>query len=74
MSTVLVTVRPDVTQETGCPRGVHIRFPMGNPIGEPHKPNQQRRILLSVLELMQQLREPGPLIELPYRWRRMKAV
>jgi D-proline reductase (dithiol) PrdB len=50
---------------------LHIRFPMGNPIGEPGKPRQQRRILLSALEVLTQLRVPGHLVELPYRWRRM---
>jgi hypothetical protein len=70
---VHATVNPVVTQGTGCPRAVRVRFPMGNPMGEPHKPDQQRRILRSVLELMAQLEEPGPVVELPYRWRRMKV-
>jgi len=72
MTTMLVTVEPMVTQGTGAPRAMHIRFPMGNPIGEPNRPNQQRRILLSAFEVMQQLTEPGSIVELPYRWRRMR--
>ena len=71
---MIITVRPDVTQMTGCPRAVHVRFPMGNPVGEPHKPAQQRRILLSALEVLEQLRQPGPIVELPYRWRRMQLT
>lgn len=73
MSTVTISLKPEVTQGTGCPRAVRVRFPMGNPVGEPHKPDQQRRILRSVLEVMEQVREPGLLVELPYRWRRMKV-
>jgi hypothetical protein len=73
MSTVEVTLKPDVTHGTGTARSVRVRFPMGNPVGEPHKPNQQRRILRSVLEVMQQVQEPGLIVELPYRWRRMKV-
>jgi hypothetical protein len=73
MSTILVTLKPEVTQGTGSPRSVRVRFPMGNPVGEPHKPDQQRRILRSVLEVLQQVEEPGLIVELPYRWRRMKV-
>lgn len=71
ISTILTSLRPDVTQGIGAPRAVYLRFPMGNPFGEPRKPAQQRRLLLSVLEIVPQLREPGLLVELPYRWRRM---
>jgi D-proline reductase (dithiol) PrdB len=71
--TLLISLRPDVTQGTGAPRAMHIRFPMGNPVGEPGKTAQQRRILLSALEVIPQLREPGLLVELPYRWRRMSV-
>jgi hypothetical protein len=73
MSTIQVTLKPDVTHGTGSPRSVRVRFPMGNPVGEPHKPNQQRRILRSVLEVLPQVRVPGLIVELPYRWRRMKV-
>lgn len=71
MSTIVISLRPDVTQGTGAPRAMYIRFPMGDPVGEPGKPDQQRRILLSALELVPQLERPGLLVELPYRWRRM---
>ena len=71
LATLIISLRPDVTQGTGAPRAMHIRFPMGNPVGEPGRPRQQRRILLSALEVLAQLRSPGLLVELPYRWRRM---
>jgi D-proline reductase (dithiol) PrdB len=71
MTTILVSLRPNVTHGIGIPRAIHIRFPMGNPMGEPGKPAQQRRILLSALEVMEQLSEPDQIVELPYRWRRM---
>lgn len=72
MSTFHITVRPDVTQETGVPRAARVRFPMGNPVGEPGKPEQQRRILAGALEAMHALEEPGHILELPFRWRRME--
>lgn len=74
MTTIVITLRTLVSQGTGAPRAVTMRFPMGNPVGEPGKPAQQRRILLSVLEVMQQVRQPGLILELPYRWRRMRVA
>lgn len=73
MSTIVSSLRPDVTQGTGAPRASYMHFPMGNPMGEPGKPAQQRRILRSILETMQQLEGPDQLVEIPYRWRRMKV-
>ena len=73
ISTVVISVKPDVTQGTGAPRAVNFRFPMGNPVGEPDKPDQQRRLLQSTLEVLEQLQEPGHLVRLPYSWRRMKV-
>lgn len=73
MSTILITVNPMMTQGTGAPRAVHVRFPMGNPVGEPNKPNQQKRIVRSALEVLGQIGEPGAIVHLPYRWRRMRV-
>lgn len=73
MSTIVISVRPDVTQGTGPPRAVHVRFPMGNPVGEAEKPDQQRRILQSVLEILPQVPRGELMYPLPYRWRRMKV-
>jgi D-proline reductase (dithiol) PrdB len=51
------------------PRAVYVRFPLGNPLGEPGRPDQQRRILDEMLELLETAEEPQ-IVELPYRWRR----
>ena len=48
-----------------------MRFPTGNPIGEPNKAEQQRMILTAVLEQLAEIKEPGTIVELPFRWRRM---
>jgi hypothetical protein len=48
-----------------------VHFPTGNPMGEPHKADQQRMILTSVLEQLVAIKEPGTIVELPFRWRRM---
>lgn len=71
ISTISVTVRPEITARTNVSRACYLRFPTGNPMGEPHKPDQQRTILLAVLEQLAAIQEPGTLVELPFRWRRM---
>lgn len=71
ISTIGITVRPEVTVNMCVPRAVYVRFPTGNPVGEPHKPNQQRRILRGVLAALEAIQEPGTVLELPFRWRRM---
>ena len=69
--TISVTVRPEITAHANIPRACYLRFPTGNPMGEPNRPDQQRRILAAVLEQLTAIQEPGTIVELPYRWRRM---
>lgn len=71
MPAVSVTVRPEVTAFMNVSRAAYLRFPTGNPMGEPHKPEQARAILGAVLEVLQEADGPEYLVQLPYRWRRM---
>ncbi len=70
--TISVTVRPEITAHANVSRACYMRFPTGNPVGEPHKPDQQRMILQAVLEQLVAIQTPGTIVELPFRWRRMK--
>ncbi len=69
--TISITVRPEITTHANISRACYLRFPTGNPVGAPHKPDQQRMILTSVLEQLILIHQPGTIVELPYRWRRM---
>ncbi len=69
--TISVTVRPEITAHANISRACYLRFPTGNPIGEPHKADQQRMILATVLHQLTAIQEPGTIVELPYRWRRI---
>ena len=69
--TISITVRPEITAHTNISRACYLRFPTGNPVGEPHRPDQQRAILLAVLEQLSVIQQPGTLVEMPFRWRRM---
>ena len=69
--TISVTVRPEITSHANVSRACYMRFPTGNPIGEPNKIDQQRMILQAVLEQLVAIQTPGTIVELPFRWRRM---
>ena len=70
ISTILITMQPWLTIEVGVPRGAYLRYPLGNPLGEPFKPDLQKRILIDTLTALEDIQEPGTIVELPYRWRR----
>lgn len=70
IATVSLTLRPDITAHMNVSRAAYVRFPLGNPFGEGHRPDQQRRVLLDLLEIVVDAERPT-LRELPYRWRRM---
>ena len=52
------------------PRTTYVRFPFGQPLGEPNNADQQRVVVEDALHLLVNATEKGVLKELPYRWRR----
>lgn len=70
VSTISMSVQPHITASIGVPRGIALRFPAGNQVGEAGKPQQQRMILTAALGAIGAIEEPGQIVELPYRWRR----
>jgi D-proline reductase (dithiol) PrdB len=74
MPSISISVRPEITVNMRVSRAAYLRFPTGNPVGQPHMPNQQRTILRGVLRALMEIDTPGTVVELPYRWRRMPDV
>lgn len=72
IATVSITMVPYMTVATMAPRMLYVRFPYGNPFGEPGDATLHRQILESALHWLYQA--PGP--NLPFRlrvaWRRSK--
>ncbi len=68
ISTISMSVQPHITASIGVPRGIALRFPAGNQVGEGGKPQQQRTIFTAALEAISAIESPGTIIELPYRW------
>ena len=52
------------------PRVTLVRFPFGQPLGEPDNADQQRVVVEDALRLLVSADKPGAMEELPYRWRR----
>ena len=52
------------------PRVALVRFPFGQPLGEPGNADQQRVVVEDALHLLLTGTEPGAIEALPYRWRR----
>lgn len=67
---VTITLRREITASVRVPRALYLRWPIGHPLGQPGALLQQRRILTDALLALEEIREPGTIIDLPYRWRR----
>lgn len=70
MSTCCLVLVREVAERVRPPRALFLRWPFGNPCGEPGNAAQQRRVVLDMLEAVRGLREPGAIVDLPYLWRR----
>jgi len=70
---ISTTVIPYITRYSLVSRSVYIRFPQGAPLGEPNQPEQQRVVLGAVLDAFESIEQPGTMVELPFRWRRVQA-
>jgi D-proline reductase (dithiol) PrdB len=52
------------------PRALHLRYPFGHPMGEAFAVTQQRTILLTALQALATITEPGTILEPGWAWRR----
>jgi D-proline reductase (dithiol) PrdB len=43
---------------------------MGHVLGEPFNVAQQMTVLMRALRALEEIKTPGTIIDLPYRWRR----
>lgn len=68
--TIGISILKEVTQKVRPPRSVFLRYPFGHPLGEAFISKQQRAILLDALNGLENITEPGTILEPGYRWRR----
>jgi D-proline reductase (dithiol) PrdB len=68
--TVIAMMYRQVADALRPPRVAYVRFPFGQPLGEPGNVDQQRVIVEDALRLLVSAPAPGTIEALPYRWRR----
>ncbi len=73
ISTVTYTNARDIAASAGNPRQVFLNYPLGNPAGRPHDPDNQRDVLRAGLKLLEEADKPGIIVDLPYVWSDNKA-
>ncbi|GAB6083592.1 reductase [Desulfuromonas carbonis] len=70
LATVGISIVREYSEKVKPPRTVFLRWPFGHPVGEPGNSTQQKAVVLETLRALYQIREPGTIIDLPFRWRR----
>ena len=68
LTTVTVTGARDITERVRPPRAAWLDFPLGNSLGRPNEPEEQRAICLDVLRLATSEAAPGTIADLDYVW------
>jgi hypothetical protein len=67
---VLVGVVREMLEKAPAPRNVFVHFRLGEVFGEPGQVVQQRAVLAAALGALFTVRQPGSIVDLPYRWKR----
>jgi D-proline reductase (dithiol) PrdB len=67
--TIGVSIVRQYTEKVKPPRTIFVAWPFGHPFGEAFNKEQQRVVLAEVLRALYTIREPGTIIDLPYRLR-----
>ena len=66
--TIIIAALPPVVRQTGTPRAVAPRVPMGANAGEPHNVEMQTGIIKATLEQLVKLDIPGKVVPLPFEY------
>lgn len=68
IATIAITLKPEVTLFMNQPRAAYIKLPYGFSVGPAFNPEIQKEILVKCLNLIYEIKEPGMIVKLPYRW------
>ncbi len=66
--TVSMTSALDITRKVKPPRALFLNFPLGHQAGKPFEPELQREIAKRALLALEEMKEPGEILMLPYEW------
>ncbi len=68
LATILVTMMPYWSEKIGTPRTLAVEFPFGHPLGQPGNSEQQRRVILAALQLLETAETPGTVHHFEEKW------
>ena len=63
IATISISLSRDVTRKVRPPRALYPGFPMGHPLGYPHRAGQQRYVLRYLLYCLKTISKPGTLVD-----------
>lgn len=70
--TIGISLVRKFTEKVKPPRTIFLKWPFGHPLGEPFHKEQQRAVLTRAFDALYGIREPGEIVDVPFRWRREK--
>ena len=68
LATILVTMMPFWAEKTGAPRTFAVEFPFGHTLGQPGEIEQQRRVILEALRVLETAEAPGTIVHSEEKW------
>ena len=68
LPTVILGSALDVIEHCGVPRFLFVDFPLGNPCGEPYRPDLQRLVVGLALDLLASASGPRTTVRAPFEW------
>lgn len=64
----MIAALPPVVRQSGTPRAVAPRVPMGANAGEPNNPEMQMGIVIATLEQLIEIPSAGKIVPLPFEY------
>lgn len=68
ISTISLSIMPDVTASTGAPRIAAVEHPCGLTVGMPGDSAGQLAVLRATLQALASVSAPGTVVDLGFRW------
>ena len=70
LTTIALTLEPEMMKRVRVPRAMVVDFPPGCPVGEPTDHEKQRKVLREALEYLTTMTQPGTVWKSPFKWTR----
>ncbi|MGD0274852.1 MAG: hypothetical protein ABSB79_02175 [Syntrophales bacterium] len=68
--TIGISIVRQYTEKVKPPRTIFLKWPFGHPLDEPNHIDQQRAVLHKAFETLMEIKTPGTIIDVPWKWKR----